>query len=595
MDVPNWNNKGGGMVPHYPIYTIEAECQDCYRCLRQCPVKAIQVEGGRATVVPELCIACGQCVAACPSHAKQVRSDLFPVFKLLRSERPVYVSLAPSWVTEFPDVSPEAMIAALRKLGFSGVSETALGAQEVSAAVAHILAKGGPQLLLSTACPAAVDFIRGYMPELVPNLTPLLSPMLSHCRMLRQAYGNHIGVVFFGPCVAKKTEADNHPALLDAAMTFTDLRAMLRQEKIIPADLLPGPADTFMPFAAKEGSLYPVEGGMSDTVKAYAGNDSVCFTTLAGIPTIETALQGIHTHVLSRPVFVEMLACVGGCVRGPCVSSHRPRLLDQLDVFTRAAKPETGAPVRPPALSITERKNPSPVDLPVYSEDQYIKVLRLIGKFGPEDEINCGGCGHETCRGLARAMLEGLAEPSMCVHFLRKRATRKANALLRCIPAGVVIVNAKLQIIECNEHFARLFGEETLMAYEASPGMEGASLEKIVPFTSLFRRALETEADIHRDALRQEDRVFSVSIFIIEPRNVLGGIIFDVTGAELHRDEIATRAREIIRKNLETVQEIACRLGENMADTEILLRSLSEGFSSGSKPIAEKDLRGRHP
>ena len=100
------------MVPHYPIYTIEAECQDCYRCLRQCPVKAIQVEGGRATVVPELCIACGQCVAACPSHAKQVRSDLFPVFKLLRSERPVYVSLAPSWVTEFPDVSPEAMIVA---------------------------------------------------------------------------------------------------------------------------------------------------------------------------------------------------------------------------------------------------------------------------------------------------------------------------------------------------------------------------------------------------------------------------------------------------------------------------------------------------
>jgi iron only hydrogenase large subunit-like protein len=580
---------------YYPIYTIETECQDCYRCLRQCPVKAIQVEGGRATVVPELCIACGQCVAACPSHAKQVRSDLFAVFKLLRSQRPAYVSLAPSWVTEFPDVSPAAMIAALRKLGFSGVSETALGAQEVTAAVAQILTQGGPKLLLSTACPAAVDFIRGYMPELVPNLTPLFSPLLSHCRMLRRAYGQHIGVIFFGPCVAKKTEADNHPGLLDAAMTFTDLRAMFRQESIDPADIIPGPADAFMPRPAMEGAVYPIEGGMSDTIKAYAGNDAVCFTTLSGIPTIEAALQGIHTHVLPRPVFVEMLACVGGCVRGPCVSSHRPRLLDQLDVFTRSAKPEAGTPVRSPAISITERKNPAPVDIPVYSEDQYIKVLRLIGKFGPEDEINCGGCGHETCRGLARAMLEGLAEPSMCVHFLRKRATRKANALLRCIPAGVVIVNAKLQIIECNEHFARLFGEETLMAYEASPGMEGASLEKIVPFTPMFRRALETETDIHRDALRQDERVFSVTIFTIEPRNVIGGVIFDVTGSELRRDDIAKRAREIIRKNLETVQEIACRLGENMADTEILLRSLSEGFASGARPIAEKDLRGRRP
>ncbi len=583
------------MLSHYPIYTIEAECQDCYRCLRQCPVKAIQVENGRATVVPELCIACGQCVAACPSQAKQVRSDLFGVYKLLRSDKLAYVSLAPSWVTEFPDVSPEAMIAALRKLGFSGVSETALGAQEVSAAVAGILSQGGPRLLLSTACPAAVDFIRGYMPELVPNLTPLLSPLLSHCRMLRRNYGQDIGVVFFGPCVAKKSEADNHPALLDAAMTFTDLKAMLREENIRPEELIPGPADLFMPHPAKEGALYPVEGGMSDTIKAYAGNGKVCFTTLSGIPTIESALQGIHNHVLPRPVFIEMLACVGGCVRGPCVSSRRPRLLDQLDVFARAAQPGDDLPVRQPAVSIAERKNPSPVDLPVYSEDQYTRVLRLIGKFGPEDEVNCGGCGHESCRGLARAMLEGLAEPSMCVHFLRKRATRKANALLRCIPAGVVIANNKLQIIECNEHFARLFGEETVMAYEASPGMEGAALDKIVPFISLFRRSLDTETDIHRDALRFDDRVFSVTIFTIEPRNVIGGIVFDVTGSELRRDEIANRAREIIRKNLETVQEIACRLGENMADTEILLRSLAEGFSSGAKLIGDKDMRGRRP
>ncbi len=584
------------MLGHYPIYTIETECQDCYRCLRHCPVKAIQVEAGRAMVVPELCIACGQCVAACPAHAKQVRSDLFSVYKLLRSQRPVYVSLAPSWVSEFPDLPPASMIAALRRLGFSGVSETALGAQEVSAAVAQRLERGGARLSLSTACPAAVDFIRGYMPELVPYLTPLLSPLLSHCRMLRREYGQHVGVVFFGPCVAKKTEADNHPGLLDAAMTFTDLRAMLREEGIDPAAIDAGPADAFMPHPAREGAIYPVEGGMTDTIKAYAGSESVCFVTLAGIPTIESALQGIHAQALPRPVFVELLACVGGCVRGPCVSSRRPRLLDQLDVFAKAAKPEAGVPVRQPVVSIAERKNPSPVDLPVYSEDQYVRVLRLIGKFGPEDEINCGGCGHESCRGLARAMLEGLAEPSMCVHFLRKRATRKANALLRCIPAGVVIANAKLHIIECNEHFARLFGEETLLAYEASPGMEGASLEKIVPFVNLFRRALDSETDIHRDALRHDDRVFSVTIFTIEPRSVIGGVIFDVTGSELRRDEIAQRAREIIRKNLETVQEIACRLGENMADTEILLRSLAEGFSSNSTHVlTEKELRGRRP
>ncbi len=588
------------MPTQYPIYTVETECQDCYRCLRYCPVKAIQVDNGRASVVPELCIACGRCVSVCPAHAKHVRNDLFEVYHFLRDRRPVYVSLAPSWVVEFPNVSPGALIKALRLIGFAGVSETALGAQEVSAAAAQLLAEEGPRLMLSTACPAAVDFIRGYMPELVPYLTPLLSPLLSHCRMLRKAFGEQIRIVFFGPCVAKKNEADQHPELLDAAMTFFDLQTMLSQNNIDLAELTlqtertTEPEDVFVPQAAKEGALYPIEGGMTDTVKAYTGNDSVCFTTLSGIHHIETALQDIQNSPLPHSVFVELLSCAGGCVRGPCISSPRPRLLDQIEVFERAAKPVVNSPLRSPEVSIEDTLHASPVQLPEFTEEQYRAALRLLGKFGPEDELNCGGCGHETCRGLARAILEGLAEPSMCVHFLRKRATRKANALLRCIPAGVVIANADMHIIECNERFAGLFGEDVLTAFQAKPGMEGASLEKIVPFAELFRRVLESELDFHRDSLRHEDRVFSVSIFSIEPQSVVGGVIFDVTGSELRRDEIAQRAREIIRKNLETVQEIACRLGENMADTEILLRSLSEDFSSKAKPISEKDLRGRH-
>jgi PAS domain-containing protein len=486
------------------------------------------------------------------------------------------------------------MVAALRRLGFSGVSETALGAQEVSAAVAQHLAGGGAGLLLSTACPAAVDFIRGYMPELVPYLSPLLSPLLSHCLMLRKEYGQDIGVVFFGPCVAKKNEADRHPELLNAAMTFSDLRTMLLEAGIDPASVSSGTNDVFLPHAAREGAIYPVEGGMTDTVRAYAGIEPVCYATLAGIPTIESSLRGLDPKTLPRPVFVEMLACVGGCVRGPCISSLRPRLLDQIDVFAKAAKPEPATPQRAPVVAIDHLIKPSPVELPAYSEDLYRKALGLFGKFEPEDELNCGGCGYDSCRGLARAMLEGLAEENMCVHFLRKRATRKANALLRCIPAGVVIANAKLHIIECNEHFARLFGEETLTAFEACPGLEGASLEKIVPFTQLFRRVLETETDIHNACLRQGDLVYSITIFTIEPKSVIGGVIFDVTGSELRRDEIAKRAREIIHKNLETVQEIACRLGENMADTEILLRSLAEGFSrEETHAMSERGLRGR--
>ncbi|MBO7089027.1 MAG: 4Fe-4S dicluster domain-containing protein, partial [Lentisphaeria bacterium] len=120
----------------YPVFTADAECQDCFKCVRRCPVKAIKVEEGHASVMPELCIACGGCVEVCPVHAKKIRDDMTRARQLILGPDPVYVSLAPSWVSEFKGLPAKNMIAALKKLGFAGVGETAVGAQAVSDALA---------------------------------------------------------------------------------------------------------------------------------------------------------------------------------------------------------------------------------------------------------------------------------------------------------------------------------------------------------------------------------------------------------------------------------------------------------------------------
>ena len=199
------------MAHSYPVYTIEAECQDCYKCVRHCPVKAIQVKDGHAAVVAELCVACGRCVEVCPVKAKQVRNDTGRL-RIILSENdvPVYVSLAPSWVNEFSGISAGQMIRALKLLGFAGVSETALGAQIVSADVARELNGGATngRLRLSSACPTAVDFVCKYLPELAFEITQVGSPVMAHCRMLRKMYGDNIKIVFAGPCIGKKNEAD---------------------------------------------------------------------------------------------------------------------------------------------------------------------------------------------------------------------------------------------------------------------------------------------------------------------------------------------------------------------------------------------------
>ena len=563
----------------YPVYTIEAECQDCYKCVRHCPVKAIRVRDGHAAVLPELCIACGKCVEVCPVKAKQVRNDTGRARLLLQDRStPVYLSLAPSWVSEFKDLAPARLIRAMKLLGFAGVSETALGAQLVSARVAGELnGKGGGGLHLSSACPTAADYIRKYQPALACAITPVGSPLMAHARLLRDRFGENIRVIFIGPCIGKKNEADRYPELINLALTYPELRQMLREAAIDPERLQPEPDDRFVPEAAEEGARYPVEGGMNDTIEFQLDGPPVHFATLAGVDNLKLAFNGMEQIPAKEPIFVEMLACPGGCVHGPCSEHDSPGLLERLRVLRK-----THFPVEP-----LPRTTPGRIDAafpsdaaPPPTDGDILAALRSIGKTTPEDELNCDGCGYDTCRNFARAMLSGRAEPSMCVSYLKKQALKKANAILRSISSGVVIADRNLQIIESNRNFAKLFGEETLEAFDACPGLAGADLSRIVPsFANLFESALKSGDEIRRDSLKVGRRLFNLNIFIIEPGEVVGAVIFDVTNTELRREQIAARARQVIENNLATVQEIACRLGEQMADTELLLRSIADDYA----------------
>ena len=191
-----------------PIYTERTECQDCFKCIRECPVKAIKVENVCAAVIPDLCIMCGHCVEICPNGAKHVRDDLKRARRLLQEKEEVYASLAPSFVSEFPDIPAAAVINAVKQLGFKGVSETALGAERVSLSAARMLQDRSARVIISTACPVVVNYIGKYFPQYVNCLMPHVSPVLAHCEMLRDIYGPSIGIIFFGPCIGKKGEAD---------------------------------------------------------------------------------------------------------------------------------------------------------------------------------------------------------------------------------------------------------------------------------------------------------------------------------------------------------------------------------------------------
>jgi iron only hydrogenase large subunit-like protein len=555
------------------IYTKRRECHDCHKCIRECPVKAIRVQGTYTRIVPEVCILCGNCVQVCPSNAKQVRDDLPLAQELLASGRKVIASLAPSFVAQYPHLRPAQLIHALKQLGFAAVSETALGAQQVSANVHAAMQNESRQIRISSACPVVVDFITKYHDECQPYISPVLSPLLTHCKMLRQQYGNEIATVFIGPCIAKKREADAHPELLDVVLTYEDLNHWLQQQAIDPAAIAEEAADCFEPQAAQEGSLYPIEGGMAPGLTDGHELNHLQFMSFSGLDNVEQVLKDIPQWNPAHNIFFELTACAGSCINGPKAAPDTSIARRRYEVV-HYAQPAEQLP-RSATLTIRQNYVAQPVMQPECSDLQLTEALRTIGKFSVDDELDCGGCGYESCRDFAHALIAGKAERMMCATYTRKLAQKKAYALLQRMPSAVVIVDENLRIIECNAAFVRLFTGE-----EANPSdLEGNALSTVIPFSNLFRRVLDSGEDLVNHDIRHLRSILNTSIFAIEAHAVIGGIFRDITEPTFQKEQIISRARAVIEKNLKTVQQIAYLLGENAADSEITLNSIVRSFS----------------
>lgn len=593
-----------------PIYTEKTECQDCYKCLRECTVKAIRVIEGHAQVVPELCILCGHCVSVCPVGAKRVRNDVGKVKYLLEKKAAVYVSLAPSFASEFSENEQLGLFEGLRKLGFAGVSETALGAEAVSSSLAKSLKKNERgelplPLYLSSACPTAVEYIRKYQPSLSPYLTELSSPLMAHAQLLRRLYGEKIGVVFIGPCISKKREADTRPELIDASLTFQEVRNWFATEGLSMEQMgmlrrtSRQATLSFVPRRSGDGSLYPLDGGMIRTIQNRSDLSSDLCTSFSGIREIQKGLEDFDPSQISSPLFVELLACAGGCVNGPGCARKTGTLVKRNQVF--AYNLECLAPKADPACGLEQHLGanntqglPPEADLEelelsfrweiapvpeVHAREEHIReALSKVGKYTRDDELNCGGCGYDTCRDFAFALLQKKAEPTMCVSYMRKLAQKKADALLKAMPTGVVVVDEGLTIVECNQNFARLLGKEIEELYETKPGLEKASLKKLVPFVDLFETVLETGIDILEKDIRYGEKILRGSIFTVERGRYVGGIFQDITLPFIQKDRIIEQAEKIMRKQLSTVQKIAYLLGENAAESEVMLNTIIQSF-----------------
>ena len=405
------------------VRTIEQKCKRCYNCVRNCPAKAIKVEGGQAKVIEERCIGCGSCVKVCAQGAKEIRSSVGDVRALLKGKRPVFAALAPSFPAAFHPVKPGRVVSAVRSLGFDEVLEVAFGAELVGRAYSKLARESNGQLIITTPCPALVTYVEKYVPHLIPNLAPIVSPIIALGRAVKEKYCPAAKIVFIGPCIAKKAEIEdeNLAGVVEAVLTYDELREMLEDEGI---DITSQPESCFDGPHANVARMFPVSGGLLRTAEL---NGDILENEVLVTEGKDNVLEIMHSlgKEFLQVKFLDILFC-DGCINGPVMGANvgafarKEIIADYVrDLCARESwEDKKHALDRYDDVNLTRRFTDRSSILPMPTEEEIRAVLAQINKTKPEDELNCGSCGYATCREKAIAVCQGLAEAEMCLPYL---------------------------------------------------------------------------------------------------------------------------------------------------------------------------------
>lgn len=399
------------------VYTIPDRCKMCYTCVRECPANAIKILNGQAEVITERCIACGNCIKVCTRKAKNFRRSTDQVGFLLRSNDPCIAMIAPSFPADFPEISDyTTVVGMIRKLGFEKVNEVAFGADIVAMKYKEILTSDSDKRYISSDCPAIVNFVKKYHPHLTDNLAPIASPMMAIARILRHKYKNQYKLIFIGPCVAKKEESDE----VDAVLTFKELQEMLEENNISPEN---SEKSDFDPPHSGRGSIFPISRGILQTINIKENLFNGNIIVAEGRKNFKEAINEFDFGLINDH-HLELLCCEG-CIMGPGMSHTGKRFENRAYITKFVNEKLKKLNIKKWEEDINEYIN---LD---YSrrfspDDQRVKtpksvdinqIYQKMGKFSPEDLLNCQACGYESCEEHAIAVINGLAEQDMCLPY----------------------------------------------------------------------------------------------------------------------------------------------------------------------------------
>ena len=550
----------------------KSNCKNCYKCIRHCPVKAIRFSGNQAHIIGNECILCGQCFVVCPQNAKEIVDETEKVKVLLQSGDPVIVSLAPSFIANYEGVGINAMRKALKQLGFYDVEETAIGATIVKTEYERMLKEDERDVIITSCCHSINLLIQKHYPQALEYLADVVSPMQAHCKDIKSRFPN-AKTVFIGPCVAKKDEAEHYEGIVDAVLTFEELTEWFKSDNIV----LEKEMDNDICSRAR---FFPTTGGILKTM----AQDIPGYTYLAldGVENCIAALKDIIDGKVHK-CFIEMSACVGSCVGGPVMEKyhHSSSVKDFIAVSGYAGTKDFEVS-QPRTVELKknfgyiEQRSQMPTDMEI------MNVLRQMGKFKPSQELNCGSCGYNTCREKAIAILQGKAEISMCLPFLKDKAESFSDAIVKNTPNGLIVLNEQLEVQQIND------AARKMMNIRSANDIVGDQVVRILD-PVVFMNVLRDKRSVRNEKvfLAEYRRYVEQSVIYDQESRLLICIMRDITDEQDEREKKEKISRQtievadkVVDKQMRIVQEIASLLGETAAETKIALAKLKESISN---------------
>lgn len=554
------------------IKFLETNCRNCYSCVRACEVNAIKIKNDQAQIIEDRCIHCGRCVSACHRNAKDIECDIDKVKGFFKNKERTVVSLGSTFVGAFGHNSPK-IVAALKKLGFDYVEEIVTASQIVSKEYERYAEKRDGKCYITSYCPSINELIQKYYPEVIPNLIPVIPPMICHGKMIKQKYGEDTKVVFMGPCVAKKSEAKGEDDV-DAIVTFDELAVWLKEEGIEFPDL----EEVHFDDKSIYGKRFPVFGETAYQMNVRDTKAEVIYVD--GINECKEVLQKVREGRF-KDVLIEMNLCRHGCLNGPAMPQNVATIYEKqqdMKKYISSCEKTNKQYVEndfEDDIDLEKIFEPRVQTLKRPSMDEIKTILASIGKYKREDELNCGACGYSTCRQKAIAVYNGLAEPTMCLPFMKQKAENFSNIIFDMTPTVILVIDDKLNVLDCNSAAEKFFSTTKGDAIDSN-------IEDFMPI-GIIEESISSDKDIinKRQYLEENDTDVLTSIIKVENSNIILVIINDFTKAlrqeeELHKMRINAidMAQHVIDKQMTVAQEIASLLGETTAETKVSLTKL---------------------